>query len=187
MRGGIHQRRKEVAKKMRELMRMEGHDALVVLTNHKTGEVRRIWGKNLVGDEGDKWYAQKACGEAPTYDFDSLYLATACGEAGGNPTKTSDYDDFTLHAGSEKHATALYPQTVDPDTDNTGDGVDIVSWKFEYDVADGPFVAVTHSFIAITGAAAGAKILNGYKWAAAWDKDASTSCKVFCNHEMLGS
>jgi len=173
-------------KSLKELLSVKC-DAFVVLTNHETGEVKVIPGRNLVTDAGDVWYAESACGQVPTNDFDSLYLATACSEAGGNPIKGSDYDDFTLHAGSEKHATAGYPQCPDADADNTGDGADIVSWKFEYVVADGPFVAITHSFISITGAGAGAAILNGYKWAAAWDKDAATSAKIFANHEMLGA
>ena len=170
-------------KSLQELLSVKS-DVFVVLTNHETGEVKVIPGRNLVTNAGDQWYAEKACGQVPTNDFESLYLATA----GPDPViKTNDYDDFTLHAGSEKLATAGYPQCPDADGDNTGDGVDIVSWKFEYTVADGPFVAITHSFISIAGAGAGAAILNGYKWAAAWDKDAATSAKIFANHEMLGS
>lgn len=163
------------------------HDALLVLTDKTTGRQRHIWGRNIVTDAGDVWYAQLACAQVPTNDFDSCYLATACSEAGGNPTKTSNYSHFTVHAGSEKHKAAGYPQSPDADADNTGDGTDKVSWKFEYDTADGPFVAITHSFIAKTGAGGVDPILNGYKWAGSWNKDASTSAKVFANHEMLGS
>lgn len=159
-------------------------DAFVILTNHDTGAVRIIPGQNLVTDAGDLWYAQSAASETPTNDFDSLYLATA---GPVTPAKTDDYDDFTLHAGSEKHVTALYPRTNDPDGDNTGSGVDIVSWLFEYTTGDGPFTAITHSFISITTAGAGQAILNSYKWAASWNKDSSTSAKIFANHEMLGS
>lgn len=176
--------------KLLEQMRIGGkhqHDALLVLENHKTGKVRHIWGKNLVTDEGDKWYAQSACGETPTNTFASLYLATANDEADGNPTKTSTYGNFTVHAGSEKAKTATYPKTNDDDGDNTGKGVDIVSWKFEYTTGDGPFVDITHSFIAAASATGTDPILNGYKWAAAWSKDGSTSAKIFANHEMLGS
>lgn len=167
-----------------EILRIVQGDALVILKNERTGEERRIWGHNIVTNEGDKWYAQSACGETPTNDFDSLYLATA-GPA--TPAKTDDYDDFTRHAGDEKHVTTLYPKTNDDDGDNTGSGVDIVSWKFEYTTGDGPFVDITHSFISVTGAAATETILNSYKWAAAWSKDGSTSAKIFANHEMLGS
>lgn len=163
------------------------HDALLVLTNEHTGKRRHIWGRNLVTDAGDVWYAQKSCAESPTNAFANLYLATACSEAGGTPTKTSNYSHFTLHAGSEKAKASGYPKTNDDDTDNSGKGVDIVSWKFEYTTGDGPFTAVTHSFIAKASATGTDPILNGYKWAASWAKDASTSAKVFCNHEMLGS
>jgi hypothetical protein len=182
-----------VQKTLRSLLKQMGvgkkheHDALLVLTNEITGEQRRIWGRNIVTTAGNVWYAQKSCGQAPTNDFDTLYLATANDEAGGNPTVTSTYSNFTVVAGSSKHVTATYPMSPDTDADNTGDGTTVVSWAFAYLVADGPFAAITHSFIAKTGAGAGDPILNGYKWGAAWAKDAATSCKVFANHTMLGS
>lgn len=166
----------------RELMEIQP-DCFVVLHNEVTGEKRIIPGRNLVTNEGDKWYAQSACGESPTQTFANLYLATA----GPTPAKDDDYSDFTFHAGSEKAPTATYPKTADGDSDNTGAGVDIVSWKYEYTTGDGPFVAVTHSFIAAAGASGTDPILNSYEWGASWGKDASTSAKVFANHEMLGA
>jgi len=158
-------------------------DAVVVLTDKRTGAQQFIPGKNIVTNEGDKWYAQSACGETPTYAFANLYLATG----GPDPTtKADDYDDFTGVTG-EKAPTAGYPKTNDDDGDNTGSGVDIVSWKYEYTTGDGPFTDITHSFISVATAGAGSPILNSYKWAAAWSKDSSTSAKIFANHEMLGS
>jgi hypothetical protein len=168
--------------KLKELLGIEA-DAFVVLHNHKTGRIRVIPGRNIVTDEGDKWYAQSACGETPTQTFTSLYLATS---GPSTPAKTDDYDQFGGITG-EKAKTAGYPKTNDGDSDNTGAGVDIVSWKFEYSTSDGPFSTITHSFISVASASAGAAILNSYKWAASWDKDGSTSAKVFANHEMLGS
>lgn len=158
-------------------------DAVLVLTDERTGAQQIIPGKNIVTNEGDKWYAQSACGETPTNAFANLYLAT-----GGpvTPAKTDDYDDFTGVAG-EKAPTAGYPKTNDDDGDNTGSGVDIVSWKYEYTTGDGPFTDITHSFISVASAGAADPILNSYKWAAAWSKDSSTSAKIFANHEMLGS
>lgn len=163
------------------------HDALLVLMNDKTGARRCIWGRNLVTAAGDVYYAQKACGEAPTNTFAKLYLATACSEAGGNPTKTSNYSHFTVVAGSEKAATALYPKTNDDDADNSGAGTTIVTWAFAYATGDGPFTAITHSFIAKSGAGTTNPILNGYKWGASWAKDDYTSAKIFANHQILGA
>jgi hypothetical protein len=159
------------------------HDALAILSNHQTGQRIVIPGRNIVTDEGDKFYAQSACGETPTKSFTSLYLCTA-GPA--TPAKDDDTDEYTEHAGSEKAASAGYPKTNDDDGDNTGAGVDVISWKFEYTTGDGPFVAITHSYISIASAGAAEAILNSYKWAASWGKDSSTSCKVFANHTANG-
>jgi hypothetical protein len=173
----------DVRKAVAEWMAL-GADAVVVLTNERTGQVAMIPGRNIVTDAGDTWYAQKACGETPTNDFANLFLATA-GPA--TPGKTDNYGSFTVVAGSSKAKSTGYPQTNDTDTDNTGAAVDTASWKFEYGTADGPFSAITHSFIAASGASGTDPILNSYKWAASWDKDSSTSAKVFANHNMLGS
>jgi len=160
------------------------NDACVVLRgNEITGAVKIIPGRNIVSDAGDVWYAQVACGQVPTNTFANLYLATA---GPVTPTKGDNYSDFTVVAGSSKAKTAGYPQSPDADADNTGDGNDVVSWKFEYTTSDGPFTAITHSFIAAAGASGIDPILNSYKWGAPWDKDASTSAKIFANHTMNG-
>jgi len=159
-------------------------DALVVLVNEKTAKRIVIPGRNIVTDEGDKYYAQKACGETPTNDFNSLYLASA---GPTDPGKTDDYDSFTVISGSEKAVSTGYPKTNDSDSDNTGAGVDVITWKFEYSTSDGPFSGVTHSFISKASASTGDPILNSYKWSSSWDKDGSTSCKVFTNHTENGT
>ena len=159
-------------------------DALVVLVNEKTAKRIVIPGRNIVTDEGDKFYAQKACGETPTNNFNSLYLASA---GPSTPGKSDDYDDFTVISGSEKAVSTGYPKTNDTDSDNTGAGVDVITWKFEYSTSDGPFSGVTHSFISKASATTGDPILNSYKWSSSWDKDGSTSCKVFTNHTENGT
>lgn len=159
------------------------HDALLMLENHKTGKKRFIWGRNIITNAGDVYYSQKVVGVAPTNTFANLYLATA----GPTPVvKTNNYGDFTVVAGSEKAPTALYPQLSDPDTDNTGSGVNVVSWKHAYIMADGPFTAIQWSFIAKAGAGGTDPILNSYKWTASWSKDVNTSAKIFTNHTLLG-
>lgn len=159
-------------------------DVCVVLTNHKTGEVRIVQGRNIVTTAGDVWYAQKACGEAVTNNFANLYLATT---GPVTPAKDDNYSAFTVVAGSSKAKSVGYPKTNDDDEDNPDAGVDVVSWLFEYATGDGPFTDITHSFIAAAGASGTAPILNSYKWAAAWSKDASTSAKIFANHTMEGA
>jgi len=159
-------------------------DALVVLVNEKTGARGIIPGRNIVTDEGDKYYAQKACGETPDNDFNSLYLATA----GPDPVGKSDnYGSFTVASGSEKAVATGYPKTNDSDSDNEGAGVDVITWLFQYATSDGPFSAITHSFISVASASGTDPILNSYKWASSWNKDDSTSCKIFANHTENGT
>lgn len=162
------------------------HDALIVLTNHKTGEVRKIWARNIVTNEGDKYYAQKACGETPTNAFAQIYLCTA-GPA--TPAKDDNYGDFTVSGGTGNPSAAEsgYPKTNDDDADNTGSGVDIVSWEFDFATTDGPFTTITHCFISIAAASGTDPILNSYKWASSWSKDADTSAKIFTNHTVNGT
>lgn len=170
--------------KTKELLRIAQGDALLILENHLTGKIRKIWGRNIITNEGDKWYAQKACGESPANNFANMYLATA-GPA--TPAKTDNYGSFTVASGSEKAKTGGYPMTNDTDADNTGKGVDIVSWKHEYATSDGPFTNIQWAFIAKAGASGTDPILNSYKWGSPWSKDTATSAKIFANHEMLGS
>jgi len=164
-----------------EIIGIEG-DGIAIL-RRDDGFTKIVWGHNIVTNEGDKYYAQKACGESPTNNFNSCYLATA-GPA--TPAKTDDYDDFTVVSGSEKAVSSGYPKTNDDDSDNTGAGVDIVTWKFFYAASDGPFTSITHSFISVASAGSGSPILNSYKWSSSWDKDSSTTCTIFFNHEMSG-
>lgn len=160
------------------------HDALLMLENHVTGKKRYIWGRNIVTTAGDVYYAQNACGQSPTNTFANLFLATA---GPSTPGKADNYGSFTFATGSEKAKTSGYPKVPDDDTDNTGLGAAVVSWKFEYATSDGPFTSITHSFIAKSGASGTDPILNSYKWGTAWSKDTSTSGKVFANHTMLGA
>ena len=163
---------------------LKKHDAVLVLTNKKTHEFRYIPGQNIVTTAGNTFYAESSCGQAPSVVYANLFLATA-GPA--TPLVGDDYDDFTVVAGSSKAKSSGYPKCPDLDTDNTGKGATVVTWKFEYSTGDGPFTDITHSFIAAAGAGAGATILNSYKWAASWSKDASTTATIYTNHTMLGS
>jgi hypothetical protein len=160
------------------------HDALLMLENHVTGKKRFIWGRNIVTTAGNVYYAQSAVAETPTNAFGPLYLSTA-GPA--TPAVTDDYTSFDSGQQAEKACDGGYPKTDDDDTDNTGATPTTVTWRHSFATTDGPYTAIQWSFISVTSAAAASPILNSYKWASAWDKDASTSAKVFSNHTFLGS
>lgn len=138
--------------------------------------------RNIITNAGDEWYAQSACGEIPTNAFANLVL----GSAGSVPAKTDTYDSITPIAGTNKAKSTGYPKTNDDDPDNTGKGVDIVSWKFEYAKADFSAPSITDGVITIASPAAGSPVLCHFKFAEAFAKTADDTLKVFVNHEMSG-
>ena len=142
---------------------------------------RVIGARNIVTDAGDLHYAQRGANEAPTNAFAVQIMATA-----GTPGKTATDDDFTAIAASEKAHFAAYPQTNDGDGDNTGAGVDIVTWLVSYTKADFNDTAITHGIITNTSPGVTEPLLTGYAFASSFAKTADDTLKVFVNHEMLG-
>lgn len=138
---------------------------------------------NIVTNAGDVYYAQSAVGEAPTNTFNRLVLASA-----GTPAKGADYADFTPIGSTEKAHTATYPLTNDGDADNTGAGTDIVTHLFTYAKGDFNAASITHGLITNAGPVASPPepILTGFAFAAAFEKTANDTLKVFVNHEFLG-
>lgn len=160
------------------------HDALVVLTNEKTGKTRHIWGRNIVTTAGNVYYAQKATGATPTNAFSYLYLSTA---GPSTPAVTDTYASFNSGQTAGKAVDGTYPMVPDTDSDNIGLGTTVASWRHSYTTGDGPYTSIQWSFISKVSASGTDPILNSYKWGSAWSKDSSTSAKVFTNHTFLGS
>lgn len=159
-----------------------GGKVIAILRNEKTGLYRVIETHNIVTDAGDIYYAQQAANESPTNTFNTLELGTA-----GTPGKAADRDDFTPIASTQKAVKATYPRTADPDADNTGDGADVTTWTFEYAAGDFNNAAITHGWITITAAGAGAALLTGFAFTGgAFAKTASDTLKVIVNHTFNG-
>ena len=75
--------------------------------------------------------------------------------------------------------------TNDSDGDNTGSGVDIVSWRYSYLTTEGNVSGIIEGAIVDddttpTGA------LTHFLFAASFNKTSSDTLKVFVNHEFAG-
>lgn len=159
-----------------------GGKVIAIVRNEETGLYRVHETRNIVTDAGDIYYAQRAGEETPTNDFNTLELGTA-----GTPGKAADRDDFTPIASTQKLVAATYPQTNDADGDNTGAGVDILSWQFNYAAGDFNDAAITHGWITVTGAGAAAALLTGFAFTGgSFAKTASDTLKVIVNHTFTG-
>jgi len=158
---------------------------VIAVLKKADGTKKVLFAKNIVTDEGDKWYAQKACGETPTNNFNTMVLGN-----GTQPTwgKSSTYDDLgSPISGSEKTVSSGYPKTNDDDTDNTGAGADVVTWKFEWGKTDFSATGINQAVITVASPGTGSPILTGFNFTSSFDKTENDTLKVFVNHTMNGT
>lgn len=144
-----------------------------------------ILAHNIVGNCGDLHYAQRAAQETVTNSFAYTYMCTSLLAA---LAKTHTTSEFVLVTSSGKEQVATYPLTDDSDGDNTGAGVDIVTWLVSYTAADFNQVGITDGLIANSGDAdvGGAVLLTGFTFASSFNKESTDTLKVFVNHTMNG-
>ena len=143
-----------------------------------------IPGLNIVTDDGDEYYAESAVAETPTNDFDDAGAGFLLGTDNTAPTK-SDTDVTVEDAAGRKATDATYPRTSDPDGDNTGSGIDIVTWRVSYTTAEAIITGIDEGAIVDVRTTPTAALTH-FLFAATFNKTASDTLKVFVNHEMLG-
>ena len=136
---------------------------------------------NIITDAGDLHYAQRAVSETLTNAFGILELGSA-----GTPGKTANRSAFTAIASTQKAHDATYPKRNDADGDNTGAGVDVVTFLTSYTKADFNAVSITHGWITNVTPGASEPLLTGYAFAAGFAKTADDSLKIFTNHTLNG-
>lgn len=160
-------------------------NVILILENKETGEKKEIRGRNIVTNAGDQYYAQMACGETPTNDFDAgtagLHLGTGFVSA-----DKDDTDVDTEDTAGRMAVDSGYPKTNDDDADNGGSGVDIVTWRYSYTTAEGNItdineLAIVDSLTTPTAALCHAQI------SPAFTKTSNDTLKIFVNHTFTGS
>lgn len=139
------------------------------------------YGKNIVTDVGDVYYAQLSAGETPTpTSWAGFRLGTST-----TPVTKADTDVNTEDSEGRKAVDVGYPTTNDSDPDNTGSGGDIVTWRVSYikseaiinDIAEG---AIVDNLTTPTVA------LAHWLFSSTFSKTADDTLKVFVNHRFNG-
>lgn len=143
-----------------------------------------IPGMNIVTNDGDLYYAQSSVAETPTDDFDGAAAGFRLGTSNTAPAK-GDTDVTTEDAAGRKATDATYPQTDDPDGDNLNSGLDIVTWRVSYTIAEAIITGIQEGAI-VDDRTTPTAALTHFLFAASFNKTASDTLKVFVNHEMLG-
>lgn len=176
-----------------ERVRQENHrddsiavtgQVLAILRNELLGAELVMPGANIVTNDGDIYYAQMICSETPTDDFDAAASGLRLGSSNTAPTK-SDTDVTTFLATSGHALDATYEKTNDGDADNTGAGVDIVTWRYSYLTSEGNVSGIQEGAI-VDNRTTPTAALTHFLFAASFSKTSSDTLKCFINHEILG-
>lgn len=173
-------------------------NVVMVLKDAETGKVLRVVeSHNRVVAEGTKYYAQRGANETPTYTFNAGKLALASSyrvtEASGT-AQTLNSLVFTSGTSGIRAFDSTYPKTNDSDTDNTGAGTSVATYRRTYTTSEANFtikaLAICRAGATTNPAAASAlrKILNYLTFSAAEQitKTSSQTLKVFVNHTFSG-
>ena len=165
---------------------------VVVLKNEETGEKRVLETKNIVTNDGDLFYAERAVKTSvPTNFTDGSGVFDGIMElyygASAAPAKGNDRSDMTdLATSSGKAMDSGYPKINDGDADNTGAGADIVTYLVSYTTGEANATDIADVVITNPSPGASEKLLMHAEFAAAFTKTSADTLKVFVNHEMLG-
>ena len=157
------------------------YNIMAVLRDMRTGQTRRIPGRNLVTNDGDAYFAQKVGGSEPfTVAGIRLGLGTP------TPGKT-DTDVASFLTGGTKAVDAGYPKVSDDDADNSAyASADSNTWRFSFGTADGNGTAIREGAI-VDNLTTPTKAVNHFVFAANFNKTTSDTLKVFSNVNCLGS
>ena len=142
-------------------------------------------GVNIVGNDGDQYYAQMGANEAVTDDFTAAGAGLRLGDDNTAVGKT-DTDVTNFLVGTDRDRDGSYPQTNDGDADNTGAAVDTVTWTYPYTTAQGNANGIIEGAISDVRAGPSTAVLTHFLFAALFNKTSSDTLKVIVNHNILG-
>jgi len=158
---------------------------IVVLENQHTGQRRVHVAKNIVTNAGDQYYAEMACGETPTNDFD----AAAAGIRLGTGFSSADKDDTDVDSEDSNGRLDIdtgYPKTNDSDGDNSGAGTDVVTWRFSYGTSEGNITDIDECAIVDDRTTPTAALCHA-EFTTPFTKTSADTMKIFVNHTFNGT
>lgn len=159
---------------------------VVALLRHDDGSFDIFKTHNRVVTTGLQYYAQKIGGVNPTNAFNTCVL--------GNPSSNDtialgdNYSDLgSPITASKKTITSNYPQLNNQDSDNTGRGQYVYTWKFEWGSSDFNTEGannVRSGVITLATATGSNPILNHWNFATAFPKLSTSALILWVNHSL---
>jgi len=186
---------------IREKIGIRGN-VVVVLENQITGKKRTYVSKNIVTDAGDLYYAERGAllttgtpiSPVPTNFTDTngvpdmimeLYRNSPVNNA---PDKAANRSDLlgTIAPSSAKVMDATYPLVNDPDGDNIGSDVDIITYRVSYLTSEANLADITDVILTNPSPGASEPVITHAEFPASFSKTSADTLKVFVNHRMNG-
>ena len=177
---------------------------ICVVKTTADGTKQWFYGSNIVTNDGDIYYAKLGASETPSSNENFRTVASGSGATCvlNNPSsadtlaKADDYGEVSspiVTSGAQKDCTSAYPKTNDGDSDNTGAGTDVVTYKFSWTTSQ----IDTSAGNAITGGCIvdkAATLANGIKILTHWNfsspssfhKTNTDTLTLYVNHTMNG-
>lgn len=176
---------------MKETEKITGR-VVVVLTNTVTGEKKVQVTNNIVTNAGDLYYAERGVNTAvPTNftdgggTFDGIMELYSGSSAA--PDKANDRSDLaTLAPSSGKAMDSTYPKLDDDDSDNTGAGAGVITYRVSYSTGEANATDIADVVITNPGPTSGEPLLMHAEFSGTFTKTSSDTLKVFVNHTMTG-
>lgn len=150
-----------------------------------------FYGDNIVTNDGDIFYAQQAVTESPSAneDFEAGRMELQNPGIQDTPAKDDTYTDVTTPITASRKvfvASPNYPLRNDADSDNTGAGVDVVTYLTSYTTGDFNATGINGGTIHDNASPVGGTKLLTHFSITAFNKTASDTLKMFVNHTMNG-
>lgn len=142
-------------------------------------ERHTFYGKNLVTNVGDQYYAEAIVASGSVITPAGMRV----GSSAVAPTKTDTSVGSVVASGSVATDSG-YPRTADNDADNTGGGADIVTWRFSFGTAAANANGIQEVAIVDSLTSPTAALMRGT--VASFNKTSSDTLKVFVNHTING-
>jgi hypothetical protein len=166
------------------------NNVVAVLRRPEAGLIIPFWfyGRNIVTNDGDIYYAKKGAGESPSTNENFLQARCELRTTSDTPAKTDTYGDVAGPiTASRKTISATYPKTNDTgDADNTGDAVDAVSYSYSWTTGDFSDNDIEGGCLHDNASpVAGTKLLTHFS-ITQFAKTSSDTLKLFVNHTMNG-
>ena len=167
---------------------------VVAVLTSRTGKKKTFESENIVTDKGDEFYSYRAVDAQPT---DALFTNGAVktfdgimelySGASAAPAKTNIRSDLvTLVTNSAQVIDATYPLRNDGDSDNTGAGIDVATYRVSYTTANANGTGIADVILTNPSPAAGEVLLMHAEFGATFNKTSSDTLKVFVNHTFNG-